>query len=74
MQKAQLGEGVSGRARKAHPSRDSALAQYGTSHPYGQYREGNTWVYITSGLTHGRAVPRWYTRHELSIIELVPEL
>lgn len=47
--------------------------QYGTSHPYGLYREGNTWVYITSGVTHGRAVPRWYTRPELSIIELVPE-
>lgn len=47
--------------------------KYGTSHPYGLYREGETWVYITSGVTHGRSVPRWYTRPELSIIELTPE-
>ncbi|MFN7161480.1 MAG: metallophosphoesterase [Fimbriimonadales bacterium] len=47
--------------------------RYGTSHPYGLYREGETWVYITSGVTRGRSVPRWYTRPELSIIELTPK-
>jgi len=29
-------------------------------------------TYITSEFTHGRAVPRWYTRPEVSIIELTP--
>lgn len=47
--------------------------KYGTTHPYGLSREGRTWVYITSGVTHGRAVPRWYTRPEVGIIVLVPE-
>ena len=47
--------------------------RYGTSHPYGLHREGETWVYITSGVTRGRSVPRWYTRPELSIIELTPK-
>ncbi len=47
--------------------------RYGTAHPYGLYQEGDTFVYITSGVTHGRAVPRWYTRPEVSIIELTPE-
>jgi len=46
--------------------------KYGTSHPYGLYREGDAWIYITSGVTHGRSVPRWYTRPEVSIIELTP--
>lgn len=46
--------------------------RYGTAHPYGLYREGETYIYITSGVTHGRAVPRWYTRPEVSIIELTP--
>lgn len=45
---------------------------YGTSHPYGLYRENKTWVYITSGVTHGRSVPRWYTRPEVCLVELVP--
>jgi hypothetical protein len=30
------------------------------------------YIYITSGVTRGRAVPRWYTRPEVSIIELTP--
>ncbi|MCX7992641.1 MAG: metallophosphoesterase [Fimbriimonadales bacterium] len=47
--------------------------KYGTSHPYGLYLEGDTWIYITSGVTHGRSVPRWYTRPELSVIELLPQ-
>ncbi|BCW95132.1 MAG: metallophosphoesterase [Fimbriimonadales bacterium] len=47
--------------------------RYGTAHPYGLYQEGDTFVYITSGVTHGRSVPRWYTRPEVSIIELTPE-
>lgn len=47
--------------------------KYGTSHPYGLYQEGDTWIYITSGITHGRSVPRWYTRPELSLIELIPD-
>jgi predicted MPP superfamily phosphohydrolase len=46
--------------------------KYGTSHPYGLYQEGNTWIYITSGVTQGRSVPRWYTRPEVSVIELTP--
>jgi hypothetical protein len=46
--------------------------RYGTAHPYGLYQEGDTYIYITSGVTHGRAVPRWYTRPEVSIIELTP--
>jgi len=46
--------------------------RYGTAHPYGLYREGETYIYITSGVTHGRAVPRWYTRPEVSLIELTP--
>lgn len=47
--------------------------KYGTSHPYGLYQEGDTWIYITSGITHGRSVPRWYTRPELSLVELIPD-
>jgi len=46
--------------------------RYGTAHPYGLYQEGKTYIYITSGITHGRAVPRWYTRPEVSLIELTP--
>jgi len=46
--------------------------RYGTAHPYGLYQEGDTYIYITSGVTHGRAIPRWYTRPEVSIIELTP--
>jgi predicted MPP superfamily phosphohydrolase len=48
--------------------------RYGTAHPYGLYQEGETYIYITSGVTHGRAVPRWYTRPEVSLIELTPAL
>ncbi|MCS7300303.1 MAG: metallophosphoesterase [Fimbriimonadales bacterium] len=46
--------------------------RYGTRHPYGLYQEGDTWVYITSGTTHGRSVWRWYTRPEVAIIDLTP--
>jgi predicted MPP superfamily phosphohydrolase len=46
--------------------------RYGGQHPYGLTRQNNTWVYITSGVTVGRAVPRWFTRPEIALIELTP--
>ncbi len=43
---------------------------YGRRHHYGLRREGNTWVYITSGVLQGRTPPRWFTRPEVALIEL----
>ncbi|CUU34817.1 hypothetical protein GXSOP10_1195 [Armatimonadetes bacterium GXS] len=46
--------------------------EYGITHPYGLKREGKTWVYVSSGVTLGRSVPRWFTRPEAVIIECTP--
>lgn len=45
---------------------------FGIQHPYGLARVGNTWVYVSSGVTPGRSVPRWFTRPEAVIIECIP--
>ncbi len=47
--------------------------EYGQRTPYGLHDLGDRWVYITSGVTRGRFPPRWFTRPEIVIVEIVPE-
>lgn len=43
---------------------------YGRVHLYGLIKEPWGWVYITSGVTRGYTPPRWYTRPEVTVLEL----
>ncbi|HID05613.1 MAG TPA: metallophosphoesterase [Armatimonadetes bacterium] len=45
-------------------------SRYGRKHPHGLYREGETFIYITSGVTTGASSPRWFTRPEVAIVEV----
>lgn len=44
-------------------------SKYGMRHPYGLYREGTTWVYVTKGVAAGSRLPRWYNAREVVIVE-----
>lgn len=43
--------------------------EFGWRFPYGLRKIGDTFIYITSGVTKGYAIPRWFTRPEVAIIE-----
>ncbi|MFB3880892.1 MAG: metallophosphoesterase [Armatimonadota bacterium] len=44
--------------------------RYGRSHLAGLFEEPWGWVYVTSGVTPGPFLPRWFTRPEVAILEL----
>jgi len=44
-------------------------SEYGSRYPHGLRREGNTWVYVTKGVTAGSRLPRWFNSREVVIIE-----
>jgi predicted MPP superfamily phosphohydrolase len=48
-----------------------SASRYGSAHPYGLVRERWGWIYITSGITRGYFPPRWFTRPEVAVIELL---
>lgn len=43
--------------------------KFGWRFPYGLRKVGDTLIYITSGVTKGYVIPRWFTRPEVVIIE-----
>lgn len=43
--------------------------EYGWRFPYGLRKVGDTFVYITSGVTKGHVIPRWFTKPEIVVIE-----
>ena len=48
-----------------------SASRYGSAHPYGLVRERWGWIYITSGVSRGYFPPRWFTRPEVAVIELL---
>jgi len=44
--------------------------RYGRSHLAGLFREPWGWVYVTSGVTPGTVLQRWFTRPEVVVLEL----
>ncbi|MEJ5251980.1 MAG: metallophosphoesterase [Chthonomonadetes bacterium] len=54
---------LSGRAFIPH-------SEYGLRHPHGLRREGDTWIYVTKGVTVGNRLPRWYNAREVVILEV----
>jgi predicted MPP superfamily phosphohydrolase len=44
--------------------------RYGRSHLAGLFREPWGWVYVTSGVTTGPVIQRWFVRPEVAVLEL----
>lgn len=45
-------------------------SEYGNRTPHGLRQQGKTWVYVTSGITAGSRLPRWFNAREVVLVEI----